>query len=102
MTTTTEVLEGLLSNEDCPQVAALYSWSTNYDPGQGPSTLFLDLIGWSEEEFGAPCFDHNKIGSFGYVELAYLADALKAYADNPSWVRSYVDDLMVAERQEED
>jgi hypothetical protein len=34
----------------CEAVSSLYDWSTNYDAGKGPFALFLDLIGWSEDE----------------------------------------------------
>jgi hypothetical protein len=53
--------------------------------------LFLDLIGWSEDELGEP------YASLGYVELGKLAEALTEYADRPHDVREYVDALMAAE-----
>ena len=37
-------------------VARLWSWSENYDYPT-PATLFLDLIGYSDEEIGEPLFD---------------------------------------------
>ncbi len=38
--------------QGCEGVQDLYSWSLNYDAGKGPFPLFLDLIGWSADNFG--------------------------------------------------
>ena len=80
----------------CEETADLYHWSTNYDAGKGPFTLFLDLIGWSEDELGETIYDLTT-KSLGYVELDKLADALKEYATNPGDVREFVDALITAE-----
>lgn len=82
--------------QGCAGVQDLYSWSLNYDAGKGPFTLFLDLIGWSEEEIGEPLYA-LKDASLGYLELGKLAVALTEYADAPHEVRDYVDKLMAAE-----
>lgn len=80
-------------------IADLYSWSLNYDAGKGPFVLFLDLIGWSEENIGDALYPSlaNAQGLLGYVELSKLGDALKVYADNPHGTRAFVDQLMEAE-----
>jgi hypothetical protein len=54
MTDTTDIWTMLEQNapEHCEAVQDLYSWSLNYDPGKGPMTLFVDLIGWSEDNLG--------------------------------------------------
>lgn len=83
----------------CADVADLYHWSTNYDAGKGPFTLFLDLIGYSDEHLGEPLYNLRD-ASLGYVELDKLADALKQYADRPGDVREFVDALIEAETQE--
>lgn len=83
--------------DGCDHVADLYDWSTNYDPGRGPITLYLDLIGWSQDEYGEPLYDLATM-SLGYVELSKLAAALTEYAHRPHDVRDYVDRLMTAER----
>lgn len=80
----------------CEAVQDLYSWSLNYDAGKGPFTLFLDLIGYSFDEFGEALFTLTE-SSLGYVELGKLAAALTEYADRPHDVREYVDALMAAE-----
>lgn len=84
--------------QGCEAVQDLYSWSLNYDAGTGPMTLFLDLIGWSEEEIGEPLYS-LKDASLGYVELDKLARALTEYSDAPYPVREYVDQLMSAESE---
>jgi len=80
----------------CEGVQELYSWSLNYDAGKGPFTLFLDLIGWSEDNIGEPLYS-LKDASLGYLELSKLAAALTEYADRPNEVREYTDALLEAE-----
>ncbi len=83
--------------ENAPEYAKatadLWYWSTNFDGGKGPITLFLDLIGWSDEELGEPLYD-LKTANLGYVELDKLAKALSEYADRPQDVREWVDGLL--------
>jgi hypothetical protein len=80
----------------CTDTAELYHWSTNYDAGKGPFTLFADLIGWSEDNIGEPLYE-LKAASLGYVELDKLGAALREYADRPLDVRRFVDALIAAE-----
>jgi hypothetical protein len=80
----------------CEDVQDLYSWSLNYDTGKGPFALFLDLIGWSEDELGEPIYDMRN-ASLGYLELSKLADALTQYTTRPDAAREFVDTLMAAE-----
>lgn len=101
--------------EDAPftlaDTARLYTWSTNYAPGDGPFALFLDMIGYSSEEFGVPLYGptvrsaENRVtdwdAQLGYVELDYLARALLEYAQRPHDVRAFVDDLMRAESDDD-
>jgi hypothetical protein len=99
MTTETKDIWTLLEEgapQGCEAIQDLYSWSLNYDTGRGPFTLFLDMIGWSEDELGETIYNLTS-ASLGYVELDKLADALKEYADCPHDVRAYVDTLMAAE-----
>lgn len=88
--------------------AELYHWSTNYNPGDGPFTLFLDLIGYSDEEFGCALYgptvryaENFRTGSWderlGYVELDKLGRALVEYATRPHDVRDFVAALIEAE-----
>ena len=78
---------------NCKGVAELYDWSTNYDSNEGPFTLLLDLIGWSEDNVGETLYR----GNLGYVEAAKLADALKEWANMPSAVEQFIDNLLNAE-----
>ena len=80
----------------CDAVQDLYSWSLNFDAGKGPFALFLDIIGWSEDNMGEALYDtaHPVIG---YVEASKLGAALVAYADRPQDVMAYVEALMSAE-----
>lgn len=83
--------------EGCDAIQDLYSWSLNYDPGRGPFALYLDLLGWTEDEgLDSPLYD-LATASLGYLELSKLADALAEYVANPSQTRHYVRELMAAE-----
>src|SRR4051794_1314840 len=89
--------------QGCEATADLYHWSLNLDPGYGPFSLLLDLIGWSEDELGMPVFsggEESLMRLFGYCELGKLGAALTEYADRPHHVRAFVDALMTAERSE--
>ena len=81
METQEKTLEQVLRDgeERFPHIVGLYEWSLNYEGGKGPITLFLDLIGYSQEEIGIPLYD-LKDPALGYLELDYLGDALKEYA----------------------
>jgi hypothetical protein len=83
------------ATDERASIADLYHWSTNYDAGQGPFTLFLDMIGWSEENIGQPLYSLAD-ANLGYVELSKLGAALVQYADTPHDVRAFVDELMQA------
>jgi len=55
----------------------------------------MDLIGFSKEEFGLNLvIDPSAV--LGYLELDYLADALKEYAQNPEEVTREVSKLLFA------
>ena len=74
----------------------LYKWGLNFDTHNNPFLLFLDLIGWNEEQYG------ERLGqsvTLGYAEADYLADALKEWAENPFAVDSWLVDLMAVEAE---
>jgi hypothetical protein len=75
---------------------ALYEWSLNFDTGKGPITLFLDLIGYSFDNYGANLYDLTN-SPLGYLELDYLGDALKEYATRPGDVMAWLEQLLNAE-----
>ena len=82
----------------CEAVRGLYSWSLNHDPGKGPFTLFIDMIGWSETHIGERLYEG--IYPIDYIDSVSLAYALIAYAHRPDEVMVYVNQLMDAEREE--
>jgi hypothetical protein len=81
------------------QTTALFEWSRNYDAGKTPATVFLGLIGYGEEEYGEAIEIPQGV-ALGYLELDYLADALKEYAINPSWVSEAIAEMLEAESNE--
>jgi hypothetical protein len=83
------------------EVTNLIHWSMNYDIKSGtPYHLFLDLVGYSQEHFGDNLFKGNPRDVLGFMELDYLGDALKEYANNPQAVEDWIDLLMEAETME--
>ena len=85
--------------KNCQEVSSLYGWSSNYTDF-APFRKFLDLIGYSEENYGAPlCNWSNPADSLGFMELAYLADALNEYASNPLDVERFISELLEIESE---
>jgi hypothetical protein len=77
---------------------ALIEWSMNYDIKKGtPYHLFLDLIGYSHENYGENLFKGNPRDVLGFMEIDYLGDALKEYANNPQEVEEWIDAINEAE-----
>lgn len=80
-------------NRYAPEAQSLYEWGLNCNNDSNPFLVYLDLIGWSKECHG----EHMVLGSLdslGYMELDYLADALREYANNPHNVWEWVNNLM--------
>ena len=76
------------------ETSALAEWSLNYDHKTGnPYQIFLDLIGYSAENYGVNLFGGNFSQVLGFMELDYLADALKEYAENPQAVLAFIAEL---------
>ena len=84
------------------QTAGLISWSMNYELKTGtPYHIFLDLIGYSMEEYGSNLFNYSNVQNvLGFMELDYLGDALKEYANNPQEVLDFIGAIDEAERGE--
>ena len=75
--------------------AHLFSWCEGNYNFPAPSSLFLDLIGYSEEEHGEPLtVAAGKLPALGYLELDLLAKALTEYANRPNDVYAFVEKLM--------
>lgn len=80
-------------------VERLYSWSSNHE-GFKPFRKFLDLIGWSADEYGSNLDSWaDPADSFGYMELGLLADALTEYANRPDDVRGFISELLEVESE---
>jgi hypothetical protein len=95
-TTTTDIWEFLeRPNPHAPEAQGLYWWGLNFDRGSSPFLVFLDLIGWSEDNYGHRLATRTL--TLGYVELSHLGEALKEYALNPQGVTAWVDALMQCE-----
>lgn len=95
--------EGALSwaSENAPTYAIgvgdLYSWASNHE-GMQPFRKFLDLIGYTEEEFGSALGDWKEPSSaLGYKEIGLLAEALTEYANRPHDVTEFVKELLSVE-----
>jgi hypothetical protein len=75
------------------ETRALVNWSMNYDIKTGtPYQVFLDLIGYSADHYGMNLVKDPHL-VLGYLELDYLADALKEYATNPQAVMDWIERL---------
>lgn len=94
---TTQKYYDLLDNAptELEAIARLFSWSENYNYPT-PATLYLDLIGYSEDELGERLCA-NKMPALGYLEIGILADALQVYANRPQETFDYVQRLLDAE-----
>jgi hypothetical protein len=102
--TSTKTIWDLLENPNPNQenIAGLISWSMNYNLKTGtPYHIFLDLIGYSADEYGSNLFNYDNVQKvLGYMELDYLGDALKEYAENPQAVLDFIQAIDDAERGE--
>jgi hypothetical protein len=86
-----------MNTEHFTPIRDLYDWSHNYD-FPSPYSKFLDLIGYSEEELGRElCADKSPL--LGYLELDYLADALKVVAKYGEPAYDYATDLLALEKE---
>lgn len=69
--------------------AYLFEWSENYS-FPSPASLFLDLIGWSEEYLGERLCG-EVMPNLGYLEADLLGKALQEYSHRPSEVMDWVE-----------
>ena len=82
--------------QGCRAVRDLYAWSRHFEGGKKPFALFLDLIGWTEDEFGEGSIYDYQHRSLGDVERGKLGAALTEYVEAPDDVRVYVRHLVAA------
>lgn len=76
-------------------ISDLWSWSENFQ-FPTPASLFLDLIGYSEDELGGLLCQECQ-PTLGYREHHLLGWALLAYAHRPADVLEHVAELLAAE-----
>lgn len=81
--------------ETCDAIEDLFHWSENFE-FPTPASLFLDLIGYSEETLGCRLCD-DKAPTLGYLEHHKLGLALVCFADHPSTGWDTVERLLTVE-----
>ena len=79
----------------------LFHWSQNFN-FPSPFSVFLDLVGYSEEEFGESLVKENISSILGYRELDLLGLALQEYADDPGRADDMIRFLLFAECEQLD
>lgn len=89
-------LEEMRKTEKFVSIEALYNWGLNYDYEKNPFTFFLDLIGYSEENFGEKLVPKAVLD---YLGLDYLADALKEFVTRPLDAENYIRELLAEEEK---
>jgi hypothetical protein len=63
-----------------------------------PFRKFLDLIGYSMEEFGSALASwDNPADCLGFKEIGHLAEALTEYANRPHDVTNFIQELLLVE-----
>lgn len=74
-------------------LADLVNWSANYEQNQ-PYRKFLDLIGYSEENYGETIGNWEKVTQgLDFSSLDYIAKALILYSEAPSSVNKWINQL---------
>ena len=59
----------------------LFEWSANFDSGKNPFCIYLDLIGYSKEYYGANLVA-NPSDYLGYLEYTMLSNCLALFENN--------------------
>lgn len=90
MNTTVDTYKELLETwgDRMTPVLELWGASSNYEHPT-PYVKFLDLIGYSVENFGETL--HDNPAQLGHVELDMIADAIKCWVVRPTDVESMID-----------
>jgi hypothetical protein len=90
------------STDRFDKIAALWDYSADCEYPT-PATLFIDLVGYSIEEYGAPLIGDmaQVISKLGYLELSLLGEALEQYTNRPLDAIEYVEALLDAEAGDE-
>lgn len=83
--------------ETLSRIARLWSVSSNYEYPT-PATFFIDLIGYTEEEYGEPLTTMEQaVRRLDFIGLGLIGQALDEYTDRPNDARDFIQDLLEAE-----
>jgi hypothetical protein len=82
------------------RTAHLFSWCEGNYNFPAPSSLFLDIVGYSEEHYGEN-LTSRKMPALGYLEIDLLAKAMTEYATRPAEVYAFIEELMDSYNQED-
>lgn len=83
--------------ETLSRIARLWSVSSNYDYPT-PATFFIDLIGYTQEEYGEPLTTMEQaVRRLDFIGLGLIGQALDEYTDRPNDARDFIQDLLEAE-----
>ena len=63
------------------KIKDLLEWSANYESGNNPYCVYLDLIGYSESYYGETIVK-NPSECLGYLEYTMLSDCLALFENN--------------------
>ena len=75
------------------KLTELYEWSANYDSGESPFCVYLDLIGYSEEHYGENIVK-NPSECLGYLEYTMLSNCLALFKNNGyDTIYNIIDDI---------
>tara|TARA_B100001094_G_scaffold55457_1_gene50977 strand:+ start:2158 stop:2481 length:324 start_codon:yes stop_codon:yes gene_type:complete len=89
-----KTLPGCILPEKAAAIEELFDWSSNFEPGTNPWCVFLDLTGFSDEEYGEPVYSGESFSPvFGYIELRLLGGALQIFETESfdtvyEWIRT--------------
>ena len=79
------------------ELVSLINLSMNYD-APAPMTVFLDLIGYSYENYGETS-SLKQVNYMDYLGLGYIADALQEYVKRPVDVMDWYNKLVQEEME---
>jgi hypothetical protein len=77
-------------------IETVYNLAKKYDNENSPFSMFLDLIGYSDEYCGTLAPNANN----EYLELEFIADAIKEFVIRPSEAEDFIEKLLDAELEE--
>ena len=77
----------------------LFEWSGNYESGNNPYCVYLDIIGYSESYYGETIVK-NPSEILGYLEYTMLAECLALFENNGyETIYNIIDELTQEEEE---